>query len=268
MQGKDKTMSMVSGIPNVTVNTSSHLCVAVYKQFGSTAFEKAILDAGFDPKDVYTIDRFGVEVLIARKGKQVYIIFRGTDSISDWLADASGELTNFITGNVHLGFARYVNVVTDTVDDWIKTHMKDGDTLTIGGHSLGGGAAKLYAYRLAKLMQVFPYVIVEGSPRVGDDLMSQEYDRLLGGRTLSIVISNDIVPHLPMKCMGYEDTGLNWLYYTQRGKAYVNNQLPRLWYMLDRLRGYIRAWTNLKLEFKAAHSREKYLTYVKRDFPV
>lgn len=115
-----------------------------------------------------TFDRLvpvdGCYCAIKRVDSVDYVLFRGSVTVLDWMADfwRPGEpYWDPQLGGVHPGFLVGVKAIQAKVDALV------GDNVVVVGHSLGAGHAQLYAARrLANGMKV-NRLLLFGSPRAG-----------------------------------------------------------------------------------------------------
>ncbi|ORY98916.1 lipase [Syncephalastrum racemosum] len=147
--------------------------------------------------------------------KYIYIVFRGSNSIRNFIADFVFEKIDYppVKGTkVHKGFYNsYMEVQKDlmaTFMDQFNDHSNYKVAVT--GHSLGGAQALLCALDLYQRDQRFNADVLslytQGQPRVGDDAFADyvvgtkfNYDRAVHER--------DIVPHLPPAAFGFLHAG-------------------------------------------------------------
>ena len=140
---------------------------------------------------------------VATKDKNIYVVWRGSESKKDFQNDASIDKVPFLNEGekVHIGFKScWESVVGDTYDA-IDTALENlqGETtdIVVSGHSLGGAVATLYAHSIKKH---YPHYNLKattiGSPRVGNKVFKENYDKS-GIDTLRIVHNNDLVTHTP-----------------------------------------------------------------------
>lgn len=133
-------------------------------------------------------------------GTQVYV-FRGTDSVTDWLKNMKirrkilGDGTHHVYG-VHLGFYEALSSIWNDVTWSIKLTSPVAFT----GHSLGGALAMLSAYRMIIGLRVtdIKEVITFGQPRMGGYRWASFMDEHLPGRIYRFRNDNDIVTRLPL----------------------------------------------------------------------
>lgn len=174
-----------------------------------TAYDQFKQDGIFEVPDGYElVQSFKAKVFsknewfgyILQSDEESILVFRGTDSDIDWVADAvfyqvpypyvKGE------GKVHGGFLSIYDSCRDDIIEIIKT-IDPLKKLYITGHSLGGALATLCTLDLE---QVFPQKDIilynYASPRVGDlDFMNLFYQ--YNPNAIRFVNHFDLVPHLP-----------------------------------------------------------------------
>lgn len=145
----------------------------------------------------YTIDEcengivFGIFYI---KNVGIFLIFKGSSSINDYLTDANILLVKNekINGNIHQGFNKMM--FDDHVYEKICKKIEDfkrkffDENIYVSGHSLGGALSILFSSLYKKCTN-----ISFGSPRVGDNTFSKN----LNG--IRIVNGTDIVTMIPFK---------------------------------------------------------------------
>ncbi|MBP1964062.1 lipase family protein [Paenibacillus aceris] len=137
---------------------------------------------------------------IAESDMQIVIVFRGTNTTSDWISDAIARQTVFPYakdgGLVHKGFLDIYNSARKQIMTSIAK-LSPRKTLYLTGHSLGGCLAALCAVDLATNTRFKqPSIYTYGSPRVGNPAFASLFNRRTGPH-YRIYNTNDIVPELP-----------------------------------------------------------------------
>lgn len=131
-----------------------------------------------------------------------YLVFRGTQSVSDWIHDIEARQTSydFVSGygKVHNGF---FEIYKSLRDDCLKAFGEVGGAiknLHVTGHSLGSGLSTL-AVPDVITQQSFESVCHYNfaSPRVGDPEFTARYNEN-GVLTFRIVNTSDLVPQVPL----------------------------------------------------------------------
>ena len=155
------------------------------------------------------------------------IAVRGTDSFYDWAYNlpVSKRCSDYLPGEIHTGFARATQHITVPLREWLALNVdlarlnvdQQPKKIWLAGHSLGGAVVTFLAPWLQQngfdVMGIHTY----GSPRVGDSVYRQSWDRLFAGVSHRYVNSVDGVPMLPPLMLGYRHVaGLN--YYNRQGR--------------------------------------------------
>jgi len=139
--------------------------------------------------------------MILQSATTVVIVFRGTESITELLADTDMLQVRYpyaaSAGKAHRGFTRlYGRAARDAVLRCLRKHSAD-KTILIAGHSLGGALATLCALDVAvhsKFKQ--PQLYTFASPKVGDAAFVAAFDRAIR-HSIRIVNESDLIPVLP-----------------------------------------------------------------------
>jgi len=133
--------------------------------------------------------------------KSIYVVYRGSESIKNWVTNLDAFKTPYTTFpecncQVHKGFygaeQKVISGVITEVKNLQKAHA--GYVVKVTGHSLGAALAQLTSMDLVKAgisTSVYNY----GQPRTGD----QTYAAFATARvpTFRVVHNKDEVPHLP-----------------------------------------------------------------------
>jgi len=129
---------------------------------------------------------------IARYQNNLEVVFRGTDSAHDWLANGNIDLIpHRIGGEVHQGGYDLHAQMADAIEAVILANPGGG--LTIRGHSLG---CWLATFAAADLAFYNPEVILYAAPRPGDIAFANAFNKICKNVTRH-VNTEDIVPTLP-----------------------------------------------------------------------
>jgi hypothetical protein len=153
-------------------------------------------------------------VLQKTGGDDIVIAIRGTEGIFEWLQDARFSMVrcafHAAAGNIEDGFtAMYGSMRTGSapgaptlvsalVGLAFPQPVSAATSVTICGHSLGGGLVTLLALDVAaNTMFTNPTVYTYASPRTGDSTFTAIYDHLVPS-TFRIANRMDLVPKLPL----------------------------------------------------------------------
>lgn len=138
----------------------------------------------------------GTQGFVAWDESCVLVSFRGTESIGDWILNASVVPTERPYGRVHGGFSAGFEAVRTLVESALGQADEAGKRLWLTGHSLGGALATITAAELVDQHAVTG-IYTYGQPKaVGAEaarLFRQRYD----GRFHRFVNGDDIVPRVP-----------------------------------------------------------------------
>nr|AKA60078.1 ROLpro-RML lipase [synthetic construct] len=160
---------------------------------------------------------YDTNAMVARgdSEKTIYIVFRGSSSIRNWIADLTFVPVSYppVSGTkVHKGFldsyGEVQNELVATVLDQFKQYPSYKVAVT--GHSLGGATALLCALDLYQreegLSSSNLFLYTQGQPRVGDPAFAN-YVVSTGIPYRRTVNERDIVPHLPPAAFGFLHAG-------------------------------------------------------------
>lgn len=154
--------------------------------------------------------------------KRFMVVFRGTESRTDWfhdfmickhnISDMIGT-TSLPENSVHSGFHRqlfqnnnFYNVKDRLVDLLNMEEYADYDVYCTG-HSLGGALCTLFGYFLSKKIDKTVNIVSFASPRVGNASFKRDFDAQVNLRHYRVTNNRDVVTATPM--IGYKHTGLN-----------------------------------------------------------
>jgi len=139
---------------------------------------------------------------VATAGGRIYVVFRGTKTISEWISNAQFAQVDYTYvadgGMTHRGFTDlYASIEGDVVASITAAKAQfPNATILLTGHSLGGALAILAGPDLEERTGYVPVLYNFGAPRVGDPTFSQRFEGLVetSWRTVN---TNDLVPKLP-----------------------------------------------------------------------
>ncbi len=139
--------------------------------------------------------------VVAEHDNFVVLAFRGSTTMQDWLTDLkftqSKTKKTGLPGKVHRGFCRALDQGWPRVSALLEQADKNGKTIWITGHSLGGGLAHIAAMRAAQEGIRVAGIYTFASPRVGDPAFVKAFEKAYHGRSFRVVNANDLVPHVP-----------------------------------------------------------------------
>ena len=165
----------------------------------------------------FTSEGFAEEVpiaFIATKDDNIYVVFRGTKTISEWITDATFPFVDYIDpggGMTEEGFTDFYESFAGLIISEVQKLKDQGgfNNLYITGHSLGGALVGVSTPDL--LMKTGfenPISYSFASPRVGNSDYKTYFDAF-GLDSWRVFNTNDLVPMLPPELLGYThvDTG-------------------------------------------------------------
>lgn len=145
--------------------------------------------------------------MILQSRTTVIIVFRGTETLSELLADTDTVQVPYPYmadgGSVHRGFARlYARFIRSQVMSLLRRLPPDKQ-IWVTGHSLGGAVATLCALDIAANTSFQPLLVTFGSPKVGNGRFVSAFSRKVR-RSVRVVNTSDLVPVLPPSLKGAE----------------------------------------------------------------
>lgn len=113
---------------------------------------------------------------VVANSRRIVVVFSGTTDAFDWIINLDCKLVEGSGGRVHAGFAHFLQCLWSPLLDGIERLRMGQRELIFVGHSRGGALATLATAALrrtcAESIQVFTF----GSPRVGDEQFSINYE--------------------------------------------------------------------------------------------
>lgn len=140
---------------------------------------------------------------------EVYLVFRGTDTVQDWLDDLDADQRSYPwqagLGNVHDGFLKLYTSLRDQALQAVDNLQPSGP-LWVCAHSLGGALSSL---AVLDLRERWPDLSLQhysfASPRLAAPDFAAHYNGLQVP-TYRVVNDSDLVPQVPPGVTG------KWLY--------------------------------------------------------
>lgn len=179
------------------------------------------LEAQFLTPESFPGETFATAVpiaFVATAGDAIYVVFRGTKTISEWISDAEFAQVPYGYasggGMVEQGFASVYATVRDAIVDQVNALAGSGSfsTLYVTGHSLGASLATLAAPDLAHATSFSAPVLYNfASPRTGDPVFAGMVDAL--PTSWRVVNTNDEVPKLPPATVFVFENGQQKLFF-------------------------------------------------------
>lgn len=140
---------------------------------------------------------------VATSGSTIYVVFRGTKTLSEWISDATFSQVDYPYvadgGKTETGFTRIYASIRAPIVQKVQSLAAGGSytRLYVTGHSLGAALAVLAAPDLAG-QTIFkqPVVYTFAGPRAGAPTFALRYNDAIA-TTWRVVNTNDEVPTLP-----------------------------------------------------------------------
>lgn len=170
------------------------------------------------------------EGFFAKRGDMDYVVFRGSDQVKDWLLNVSCGHSTAPYGNtkgikVHTGFIKTYELVRT----FIHTKVGTKPNIVVTGHSLGGALATLCALDLQYCFGKNITCVPVASPRVGNKLFAESFNRRLPG-TIRLTHGADLIPMVPLPVMGYRHIGTEFHIGRQRLIPSIADHFPERYY--------------------------------------
>ena len=130
----------------------------------------------------------------------VYLVFRGTDTVHDWLTDFDVAQREYPwqqgVGNVHAGFLKLYNSLRIQAMQRLDEMVPRGE-LRVCGHSLGSALSSLAVLDMRERWPNLPLQHYNfASPRLASPAFARYYNAM-GVPTWRVVNDSDLVPDLP-----------------------------------------------------------------------
>lgn len=200
----------------------------------------------------------------------IFIAWRGTESIKDWLTDASIRKVKFFGDNcklkVHGGFYDCYSEVRARLLSSLYRQFNNfkANAVIVTGHSLGGALATISAFDISKNNNINKDTALKnicsftyGSPRVGNFTFKTEYNKVVPN-TYRFIHDVDIVPRVPK--IDFRHVAGMGTYVNSNGKIFK-------WYgtLWSRLSWYLRVFiSNIDMESFKDHSIADYVKAVEK----
>ena len=162
-----------------------------------------------------------VGITISDQQRRIIVVFRGTESMTDWGYDFQIFKKNILSMadmvthrvSVHTGFHaqlfrnnNYYKIVK-SIKDLLKDEKYQDYDIYCTGHSLGGALCTLFGYFLSKEIPNMINIVSFASPRVGNYAFKTDFDNRPNILHFRVTNNRDIITATPM--IGYKHTGTN-----------------------------------------------------------
>lgn len=205
----------------------SEAFTSVFSGEQPSLFKDSLLLLGVEEKEPIIITRAGSVVVAIKYKNVVFISIRGTEflNIRDWKINLSFNkvspsryIRNNSKAKLHKGFYFEASSFIDQLMNEINKRGWNDYNIYITGHSLGGAMAAItYSLMKVRFNQLFidislgenaPKFIscyTYGMPRWGNKEAVEHFEN-----PFHIFVSNDIVPLVPPRLLGFDDCKLNY----------------------------------------------------------
>jgi triacylglycerol lipase len=137
---------------------------------------------------------------VARQGRTIHFIFRGTQTSIEWINNLNAGLEPFFLedhGSVHEGFLTVYLNIRDQLHAIAQT-LGPRHRIHVAGHSLGAALAAFAACDLQgalglKVASLYTF----GAPRMGDNAFATAFNRSFARKSFRIANSCDMVTEVP-----------------------------------------------------------------------
>ncbi len=206
---------------------------------------KILLKAEIGSRLIAVTDGFAV---CARGGKgyehDLFIIFRGTDRLADWISNARLGHERSVTGlPVHIGFNHAFTSMLTQLRTFISLNLSGVNRIHCIGHSLGGAVATLAADWLKSHTGLRIVLYTFGAPRVGFEFFSKQFTTKLKAANIHRVYQDsDPIPMVPV--YPYAHTPLpGYGYYFTTGQI-LDGNAHKIGSYVNRVKGL--TWDNIQ----------------------
>lgn len=147
-----------------------------------------------------------LEFYIYKRENVLWIIFRGTDSVTDFKTDMFFVKKSIHQKNIrlHSGFLNSYLLYREFI---LKHINEEIDEINITGHSYGGAVAVICSIDIVnENPQKMVETIVFGCPKVGNRAFSKIYNEM-HRKTICVANGNDPIASLPPSIFGFRKVG-------------------------------------------------------------
>jgi triacylglycerol lipase len=180
---------------------------------------------------VLPLSRYKVLGFIATRDDVAYVIFRGTESISEWVGDTRFIQVSFLKGwgKVHKGFRQIYRSCSSQILETLANIEPGINRLYVSGHSLGAAISTLACAEISESTRFnSPVHYTFASPRVGNLAFAQKFEQTIT-HSFRIMNTEDLVITEPKAAMvgkicQFSHVGIPFAF-THHGGSLSNNHL-------------------------------------------
>lgn len=153
-------------------------------------------------------------ITLSEKRKKIYVVFRGSESVYDWLYDLQVGKVELGDGvEVHKGFYKQLfdngafSILRDEILLLLADEKYKDYDVYVSGHSLGAALSSLFSYLLSMEISNKIISVAFASPRVGNDELVKSINSRKNLSHYRVNTQFDIVTVFPY--YGYYHAGIN-----------------------------------------------------------
>lgn len=203
----------------------------VIENLSKTSPHGRVVDFISDPKtDIQ------VGITISETNKRITVVFRGSESKSDWYYDLMILKTKILEDvyrncSVHSGFYKQLHE-TDVYEQILETLKKlleeyPDYVIYVTGHSLGAALSTLFGFELSHEIDKQITVVSFASPRVGNNVFRNVFDKKSNLIHYRVTNDRDIVTAGPM--INFQHVGINIALSEDNCKIYKSYDYNQWW---------------------------------------
>lgn len=178
---------------------SHRLALASQAVYGSAEDAQSWAKVNLNANKATFVSQADTQVLIAETARELFIIYRGSQQLGDWIANMKIKKVRRPYGRVHRGFlGSFLDVETEVMEA-LKGARRLGKDIYLAGHSLGGALAVITAAEAQSRFGMIPLkgIYTYGMPRSCDAACAEHMTRTLGPLHYRFVNHRDIVTRIP-----------------------------------------------------------------------
>jgi triacylglycerol lipase len=208
------------------------------------------------------------QAFLCSNPEAVLLAFRGTEpkDLKDWLTDVRATPVPGPAGKgkVHRGFLHALSAAWPQLEEALKNHRDNQQTIWVTGHSLGGSLAVLAVARLLfETKTAVQGLYTFGQPRTCDWTFTRVFNQAFPAQANRLVNNNDIVPHLP-------PIGILWRYWHIERMFYIDASgdlrpsMPIWRWIVEGGKGVIQDIGQLGPDLLNDHDMDRYVGHMRR----
>ena len=172
------------------------LCSIVYKSYSEV--NSFLEKLGFNKVTFFNYSS-GLQAVLAVKGDDIYITFRGSSELDDFKTDYKFLPKKFLNVLAHRGFVKSFSECEADLIDYTLSNLNVKSKIFVAGHSLGGALATLAVAHLNnKKFSNQIALVTFGCPKVFYNIF-EPFKLFSGVEIHRFVNGDDLVPTLPPK---------------------------------------------------------------------